>query len=248
MLRKLPNWDEGIDYEEHEEDKVTIQSLYGTKECFEYQSMQKAADRMANNAALVNVHRLVIFIEVAFPNTPVSEDASVHEVLYNEMDHESFLTELLVLTAQILGPALIILPITFFSIAWMTFETWYYGDLPLAANPDRYTYNSVDLVLVAVLQGFTGYIRFSLPGFIVLSLICCYLTVELYNALDITIVHGTKYEKKGYWSRALEMRQIAFEQGQRMKYFNGSNGLHYWRGIDEGDIEEPFPLDRKSVA
>ena len=34
MLRKLPNWDEGIDYEEHEEDKVTIQSLYGTKECF----------------------------------------------------------------------------------------------------------------------------------------------------------------------------------------------------------------------
>ncbi len=135
--------------------------------------MQKAADRMANNAALVNSYTdLLFFIEVAFPNTPVSEDASVHEVLYNEMDHESFLTELLVLTAQILGPALIILPITFFSIAWMTFETWYYGDLPLAANPDRYTYNSVDLGLVAVLQGFTGYIRFSIPGFIVLSLIC----------------------------------------------------------------------------
>ena len=70
MLRKLPNWDEGIDYEEHEEDKVTIQSLYGTKECFEYQSMQKAADRMANNAALVNSYTdLLFFIEVAFPNT-----------------------------------------------------------------------------------------------------------------------------------------------------------------------------------
>jgi hypothetical protein len=68
--------------------------------------------------------------------------------------------------------------------------------------------------------------------------------VEVYNSLDMNVLHGTKFEKYGFYHRVLEMRKIARHFGQRYMLFREYNNWAKWE-VNKGSISDPPPLSRK---
>ena len=171
-LNNLKDWDEF--YEDINKEKQSQSDKLNVKTVINYIAMANSAKRVMNRAALVSSYTdLLYFIEIIFPNVPSSKRASVAEILYDEMDHETWFIECGVLVSQILAPALIILPIAIFVLAWTGFETYYYMDLPrqLYEKLPSYTMLSFGFSLPVVNKEWTGYIRASLPLVIVFFII-----------------------------------------------------------------------------
>ena len=58
---------------------------------------------------------------------------------YNEIDHDSWLIEIGVLSTQILAPALFILPLAFALCYWTGLEGYYFWDLPITDSMDGFS-------------------------------------------------------------------------------------------------------------
>ncbi len=154
-------------------------------ELINYVEMHTASKRLMNRAALVASYTdLLYFIEVMFPQTESSSNPSAPETLYSEMDHDTWFIELACLASQIAAPALIIIPITVFACAWVGFESYYYESLPRTYTYEMNTYynHSYPVVMPAVMRGWTGYVRFTIPFIALASTVIIYMTIEMYNS------------------------------------------------------------------
>lgn len=239
---------------------------------------------MNNAALVYSYADMLYFIEAIFPSTATGSSAHISETLvsfaykhnelisffwffymsltyyiyhvlqYNEIDHDSWLIEIGVLSTQILAPALFILPLAFALCYWTGLEGYYFWDLPITDSMDGFSKFYLDagflFALPAPLGQWTGLIRPSVIVIGFVSTIVIYLGVEMYNSLDMNVLHGTHYNKKAHFHRVLECRQILKHTGKRRLVLKPKpdggfyNGLHNWK-VDKRYISYPPPLNRK---